>query len=57
MMDALHRALTGQTVSKRELVIGGVFILVWFGMDVAQFIGWLFESPAQLTLTCGILNP
>lgn len=40
-MDALHRALTGQTLSRRELRIGSVLIMVWFGMDVIQFVDWL----------------
>lgn len=41
-MDALHRMLTGQTLSRREIQIAGIFILVWFGMDVVQFVAWIF---------------
>ncbi len=36
-MDALHRILTGQALTPRQLAIGGGFVLVWFGMDVIQF--------------------
>lgn len=47
MMDALHRALTGQTITARELRFGGILILLWFLMDLSQWLDWLFSrAPA-----------
>lgn len=42
-MSALRRALTGQTLTDRELRFAAAFIAVWFLMDLAQFVGWLVE--------------
>lgn len=43
-MDALHRILAGQTLTRRDLIFAGWFVIVWFVMDVIQFIdmivGW-----------------
>jgi hypothetical protein len=43
-MKGLHRVLSGQSLTPRELVGAGIFVLVWFVMDVIQFIdmvlGW-----------------
>lgn len=45
VMDALHRILTGQALTPRQLAIGGGFIMLWFAMDVIQFAdmvtGWM----------------
>ncbi len=41
MMDALYRALTGQTLTTLELRIAAALIIVWFAMDVIQFVAWL----------------
>lgn len=40
-MDALHRILSGQPLTPRELRIAGWLVLVWFAMDLAQWIDWL----------------
>ena len=44
MLDGLHRAVTGQTASKKELIIAGIFILQWYVMDVIQFIDFVREK-------------
>lgn len=40
-MADIHRILTGQAVTRWELVIGGVLVALWFLMDLAQWIDWL----------------
>jgi hypothetical protein len=44
-IDRLHWALVGSPVTRGELIAGGVFVLVWFLMDLHQYIGWLI-TPA-----------
>lgn len=41
-MDSLHRVLIGQTVSRRELKIAGVVVILWILIDVIQFSNWLW---------------
>lgn len=45
-MDALHRIITGQALTPRQLIAGGLFVLLWFLMDVIQFAdmvrGWIW---------------
>jgi hypothetical protein len=41
-MDTIHRILAGQPLSPRELRIAGFLVLLWFAMDTAQWIDWLF---------------
>jgi hypothetical protein len=45
-IDRLHRALIGSPIARGELIAGGVFVLLWFLMDLHQDIAWLVE------LTC-----
>lgn len=40
-MDALHRILSGQPLTSRELRIAGWIVIVWFLMDLVQWIDWL----------------
>ncbi len=37
-MEALHRILSGQALTKGQLIGAGVFVFVWFLMDVIQFL-------------------
>jgi UDP-N-acetyl-D-mannosaminuronic acid transferase (WecB/TagA/CpsF family) len=46
-MDWLHRAVSGQTISSKELRIAGVFVIVWFLMDFVQWLDWLREKLAS----------
>lgn len=41
MVD-LHRILTGQAVTRKELIVGGCVVAVWFLMDFAQWVDWLW---------------
>lgn len=38
----IHRVLTGQTLTRKELVIGGIIVIIWFLMDLIQFVDWLW---------------
>lgn len=40
MSDVLHRILTGQTISRKELAVAGIVVGVWFAMDLVQWIDW-----------------
>lgn len=40
-MDFVHRILSGQSLSRAELIGAGVFVALWFLMDLVQFVGWL----------------
>jgi len=39
--DALHRIVTGQALTRKELNFAGFFIATWFLMDVVQWLDWL----------------
>ena len=43
-MDTLHRILSGQSLTPRELAWAGRVVIVWLTMDVIQFVdmvvGW-----------------
>jgi hypothetical protein len=44
-MEALHRILSGQSLTSGQLIAAGCFVGIWFLMDLIQFIdmvhGWL----------------
>ena len=42
--DFLHRVLSGQSLTRAELIGAGVFVIIWFAMDVVQFVGWIIEK-------------
>lgn len=44
MGDAIHRILSGQSLTPRELTGAGIFVLVWFGMDVIMFIDFIVSK-------------
>ena len=46
-MDWLHRAVSGQPISTKELRIAGTFVIVWFLMDLVQWLDWLREKLAS----------
>lgn len=41
-MDTIHRVLTGQPLSRRELIAAGILVLIWFVMDLVQWLDWLW---------------
>jgi hypothetical protein len=43
-MDALHRILSGQCLTRGQLIAAGCFVLFWFGIDVVQFVDWLVQK-------------
>jgi hypothetical protein len=40
-MEALHRILSGQALTPRQLTLAGVFVSAWFLMDLIQFVDGL----------------
>ncbi len=44
MFEALHRILSGQSLTRGQLIGAGIFVITWFTMDVIQFLdmvrGW-----------------
>jgi hypothetical protein len=48
-MKFVHRVLSGSPDTSKELVAAGLFVAVWFLMDVVQFADWAiqkFHQPA-----------
>ena len=41
-MDALHRILSGQALTARQLRGAGFFVMSWWLMDLVQFVDWLW---------------
>ena len=44
MTDIIHRILTGNTLTPRQLIMAGLFVAIWFLMDLVQFIAWIWEK-------------
>jgi hypothetical protein len=42
--EAFQRILAGAPVTGRQLVWAGAFVIVWFLMDLIQFIDWLWHK-------------
>jgi hypothetical protein len=43
-MDVIHRILTGQPISPLELRVAGILVLLWFLMDLVQWVDWLWSK-------------
>jgi hypothetical protein len=43
-LDPVHRVLTGQTLTRKELMIGGFVVAIWFVMDLVQWLDWLVSK-------------
>ncbi len=64
-MDIIHRILSGNIrggsphVNRGELVAAGLFVLVWFAIDVIQFADFVWSkfSPPQSALCLPIGTP
>ena len=41
-MDSLHRILSGQSLTRPQLIGAGIFVGFWFLIDVIQFVDWLW---------------
>lgn len=46
-MNELYRMFTGQTETRWGLIAGAMFVLIWFLIDLHQYIGWLLEDACQ----------
>jgi hypothetical protein len=44
MLDAINRILSGQALTRPQLVGAGVFVAVWFLMDAIQFADWVWSK-------------
>jgi integral membrane sensor domain MASE1 len=47
IIDRFHRILVGQPVTRLELAIAGIVVLLWMGMDVHQYVAWLLEPACK----------
>jgi hypothetical protein len=45
LFDRIDRILAGRPITRPELVAGAIFVLVWFLIDVHQYVAWLL-TPA-----------
>ncbi len=43
-METLHRILSGQALTPRQVTLAGCFVLVWFGMDVVMFVDFIVDK-------------
>ena len=43
-MADLHRILSGQSLTRAELIGAGIFVLIWFGMDVIMFVDFVIQK-------------
>jgi hypothetical protein len=60
MGDALHKILAGNPGTRRELVAAGIFVAVWFAIDVIQFADWAvqkFKSPTTIDFPTAKCTP
>jgi hypothetical protein len=48
-MDWLHRILSGGPTRRGELIAAGIFVAVWFAIDVHQYADFLWSkfNPVQ----------
>jgi hypothetical protein len=44
MFDAINRILSGQALTRRQRTGAGIFVAVWFLMDLIQFVDWLLSK-------------
>ena len=40
-MSAFHRVVSGNPTRRVELIAAGIFVLIWFAIDVVQFVDWV----------------
>jgi hypothetical protein len=43
-MDTIHRILSGQALTPRELRWAGIIVILWILMDVVQFADWAWQK-------------
>ena len=52
MKDSLHRILSGSPDSRFQLIAAGIFVLVWFAIDVIQFTDWAMQKFNPTPVIC-----
>jgi hypothetical protein len=57
-MDALHRIVSGGPKRRAELIAAGVFVLIWFGIDIIQFSDWVLQkfNPPETAICLPVLT-
>lgn len=48
----LHRILSGTPAVRGELVAAGIFVAVWFAMDIIQFSDWAMLKLNPAPVAC-----
>jgi hypothetical protein len=44
LLDHINRILAGRPITRPELLGGAIFVLVWFLMDLHQYVAWLHAN-------------
>lgn len=57
MNDSLHRILSGSPARRIELIAAGIFVAVWFLMDVVQFTDWAIQKFSPTPVICSTPTP
>lgn len=52
MNDSIHRILSGSPLQRKELVAAGIFVAIWFIIDVIQFSDWLLLKLNPVAVMC-----
>ena len=47
LLDHINRILAGRPITRLDLLVGAIFVLVWFGIDVHQYVAWLLEPACR----------
>jgi len=47
LLDRINRILAGRPITRPELLGGAIFVLVWFLMDLHQYVAWLLEPACK----------
>jgi hypothetical protein len=47
LVDRINRILAGRPITRPELLGGAIFVLVWFLIDLHQYVAWLLEPACR----------
>jgi hypothetical protein len=47
LLDRINRILAGRPITRADLLVGAIFVLAWFLMDLHQYIAWLLEPACK----------
>lgn len=48
----IHRILSGSPEHRRELIAAGLFVAVWFAIDLVQWVDWALEKFNPSPVVC-----